>query len=373
MKDHRATLLVIDGLVTSGPKVERELELKKFLHELQILVEFFGCTTLLLTGSRDPDSNYAERTMVDGLLQLSTQRVGMRVVRELEVVKFRGGDILLGASFFSISDDGITVRPRTEALIGRRPPDAGTARKTISLGSARLDEMMGGGLLEGSLSLLLGAPGAGKTLFGLGFLAAGAAAKVEEPGLLFGFFEAPSRILDRARRLSPRLATQLERGAIELAWHPPLEQNADELAERLISAVKRRGVRRVFIDGYDGFRDALVYPDRNRAFFTALGNELRALGVTTIVSAETVDPLALRPESPLSEITATVENLFALRAIESGGRLHRRLSVVKLREGRHEGQVRELSISEEGLEVAGPPRRSPAAPKRRRSAPRGRS
>ena len=51
VREHRATLLVIDGLVVSVPGAEADVEKKKFIHELQVYVELVGCTTILLTGA----------------------------------------------------------------------------------------------------------------------------------------------------------------------------------------------------------------------------------------------------------------------------------------------------------------------------------
>src|SRR5260370_21518032 len=281
VRNHKATLLGIDGLVTAGAGARTDLELKKVSHTLHVLVELVGCTTLILTGARNGESNYAERTMVDGLLELSTSRVGMRTVREVEVLKLRGGDSILGAHSFEITNAGLSVHPRTEARLGDGAAPDGS-RPSLAGGSKSLDEMCAGGLFAGSTTLLLGSPGTGKTLLGLNFINAGA--QKEEPGLYFGFFQAPSRIVSQAEHTSLNLASHIKGGLIEVLWHPPLEQLADALAEKLISAVKRRSVRRLFIDGFGGFKESIIYPERLGAFFTALSNKLRSPGVTTIVS-----------------------------------------------------------------------------------------
>lgn len=57
VREHKATLLMIDGLVTAGLMADSELESKKFIHELQVFVELIGCTTLLLTGAPTPTTN----------------------------------------------------------------------------------------------------------------------------------------------------------------------------------------------------------------------------------------------------------------------------------------------------------------------------
>jgi len=119
VRQHKATFLVIDGLVTAGAMAQSELELKKFIHELQVLVELVGCTTLLLTGANANEDQYPMRTMVDGLVRLSVETAGMGAVRTIEVMKFRGGANFLGRHFLEITKTGIVIHPRTEALLGR--------------------------------------------------------------------------------------------------------------------------------------------------------------------------------------------------------------------------------------------------------------
>ena len=64
------------------------------------------------------------------------------------------------------------------------------------------------------------------------------------------------------------------------------EHILDELAHRLLDAVQRRGVKRLVIDGLQSFEQATFEPERIVRFWSALSNELRALGVTTLHTLE---------------------------------------------------------------------------------------
>ena len=293
VREHKANLLVIDGLVTAGAMAQDDIELKKFIHELQVFVELVDCTTVLLTGANASEDQYPMRTMVDGLIRLRLEPAGMSSVRTLEVMKFRGGANLLGLHFFEISSAGITVHPRIEALLGRSPQGSQELGSPLPFGVDSLDRMLGGGLRPASITMVLGSPGSGKTLLGLSFLGAGARAK--EPGLYFGFFETPAELARKGQEISADFARNHQTGMIELMWQPPLETLADALAERILAAVKKRGVRRLFIDGLGGLKDGLIYPERLGPFLSALSNELRSLGVAVILSDET--PRFVGPES----------------------------------------------------------------------------
>ena len=199
IKRHRATLLVMDGLARVGAFAASHTEFQMFIHELNVLLEFTGCTAVLLTDSTAEDIGYPARTMVDGLFELRDRLEGVRAVRELVVTKFRGGPLLRGVHFFEIDDDGIRLYPRLEARLAKPSHEPAVSKERMSSGLLGLDRMTGGGLAEGTSTLVLGASGTGKTMLVLHFLSAGFTRK--EPSLYFGFFESPARLLGKGDQL----------------------------------------------------------------------------------------------------------------------------------------------------------------------------
>jgi circadian clock protein KaiC len=352
VRDHKATLLVVDGLVTAGSLAESAVELKVFIHELQVLVELVDCTCLLLTGGDEHDAGtYAQRTMVDGLISMKAQRVGLQTVREIEIQKHRGSRQILGGSFYEISSEGIRIYPRTEATLGLRGPQKTTRSQTSMVTGVRgLDAMMGGGFQPDSTSMVLGSPGSGKTLLGLSFLAKGA--EKGEAGLYVGFFESPTRIAEKASAIGLTLPSESRPDGVEIQWHAPQELIADRLAEQLLEHLAERKVKRLFIDGLAGLRRAVVYPERIGPFFTSLSNELRARGVTTVVSEEIKGLFGPEPEIPAEGTPSMMDNIVFLRQVEQGGKLRRLISLIKTREGPSDTSIRELKITDHGLAVA---------------------
>ena len=349
VRDHKATFLMIDGLVTAGAMAASEVETKKFLHELQVFVELVGCTTLLITGEAGLGEQYALRTMVDGLLELRLDAVGMESIRTIEVTKSRGSNVLMGRHRFEISGSGITVYPRTESVLTKtseRPDPALAPPAQLGIGS--LDAMLGGGLRRGSITMALGAPGCGKTLLGLAFLAAGA--RAGEPGLYFGFFESPDDLRRKADAIGLGLTDHVKSGLVEMTWQSPIDAIADALAEKLLAAVRQRRVRRLFIDGLGGLKDTLVHAERAKRFFGALCNELRSLGIATIVSDETRTLGEL--EIPEPGLTAILDNVISMQHVKVGARLHKLVSVTKIREAAGDPSVREFSIGARGFVVS---------------------
>jgi circadian clock protein KaiC len=349
VRDRKATLLVIDGFITAGALAPSDIETKKFIHELQVFVELVGCTTLLLTGASASVDDYALRTMVDGLVELRQEPVGMEQARTCEVPKFRGGAVLMGRHLFEITNAGVAIYPRTESRLGRsvaRPDPLRTRR--ADFGVRELDELLGGGLGAGSVTMLLGIPGSGKTLLGLSLLTA--CARRGEHGLYFGFFEPPEALCHRADAIGLRVTEHMKSGLIEILWRSPLEGIADAHVETLLARIRETGATRVFIDGMGGFRDSLVHADRSRRFFGALCDELRTLGVATLLSDEA--PSLSKLDIPEPGLTAMLDNVVVLRHVEVGATVHKLISVAKLREGAADASLRELSIGARGFVVA---------------------
>ena len=243
---------------------------------------------------------------------------------------------LEGRHRYAITAEGIVVHPRLEARVTPSAAETLAPRTRQGFGVANLDTMLGGGLLSGTTTILQGTPGSGKTLLGLHFLAAGAMPPhpetAPESALYFGFHETPPRIISAAQQVGLALQPAIDAGHLALLWKPGLVAEPDALADRLLDAVERRGVRRLFIDGFEGFWAAAVEKERMSLFFIALVNALRVRHVTTLVSVEMREIVGGTVRVPTPGVAAVVDNLMLLRAVELRSQLYRLLSIVKERE-----------------------------------------
>ena len=140
-------------------------------------------------------------------------------MREIEVLKFRGGDHFLGRHDMEITRDGIVVRPRTELLLAKRT-EVGQAthdRRVSPASRTRRDARTVACSVVATL--LLGFSGSGKTLLGQHFLEAGA--QKQEPGLYFGFYEPPERLIEAAEQVGIRDArATTSRSLSSIQWQP---------------------------------------------------------------------------------------------------------------------------------------------------------
>jgi circadian clock protein KaiC len=349
IRAHGATLVVLDGFGDVEESAGSAREFRKFINELQAHVVAEDCTALLLTNVRR-EKYHPERTMVDGLIELHQSLFGRHAERELEVLKLRGTDALRGRHSFQITDAGIVVYPRTEALLARPTGDDGCSGERCPSGVAQLDRMLGDGIPRGTTTLVLGASGSGKTTLGLHFLSL---SSEQEPGLHFGFYEMPRRLRLKAARIGINLDGLIEQGHLGILWQPPIEDILDRLGNRLIDAVRRRRVRRLVIDGLRGFEEAAFHqPHRIGRFLTALANEFRVLNVTTIFTAETRNIIGAEIDYPTIILSSIAENLILLRYAEIRSQLRRLVSVVKMRDSDFDSSLREFRITAAGIELA---------------------
>jgi circadian clock protein KaiC len=346
----RCTILVVDGLVTAQASAESDQEFREFVHKLQEIALATRCTMFLTTNVGDRDS--PEQTMVDGLIVLRESAGGSRTDSLLEITKFRGSGFLRGPHSYQITSAGILVHPRIEALLAYPSQADDREAGRTSAGNEQLDLLLGGGVPVASTTMIMGPSGIGKTTLGLQFLSKSSAA---EPGLMFSFYETPTRLRAKADNICPRLTPLLDSGVVDLLWQNPLSDVIDAYGGRLLETVRRRKVKRLFIDGLTGFKSAAFDPSRIGHFFAALANELRVLGVTTFYSLEVPDILGPAIRAPIDDLSSLAENLILLRYIELRSQLYRLISVMKVRDSDFDPSLREFTIDSEGLAIRDTP------------------
>jgi circadian clock protein KaiC len=351
IKAHKASLLVLDGLLAAKELAPSRQALKKFIHGLQVVTGLIGCTTVVLTtgGMR---GLRAEHTMVDGLLMLQQRTFGVRTLRELSVRKFRGSSYKLGRHGFEITADGLTVYPRLESLVDGNLVPGSEPRERDAFGIEGLDAMLQGGVPGGSTTILFGPPGSGKTLLGLNFLAEGA--RSGERGHYFAFYDAPERMLAQAAGVGLHLQPLLERGDLEVSFRPPTENILDKLGTELLATIRSGRVRRIFLDGYEALRRASPRKARVSRFLAALVNECRVRQVTLLFTAESTASFGPEVKLPLKGISMVAENILFLRLVELHSELRRFIAALKVRNSRYDTALRELSITDQGMAVGRP-------------------
>jgi circadian clock protein KaiC len=310
VNDHQATLVVVDGLDTI-----RDL--------------------------------HAELTMSDSVILLGQNNAGTQAIRTFQLQKVRGCAPLLGVHSLRIDSDGVRIFPRIESVTPRH--DHGLSMERLSFGLPELDGMMSGGLSRGSVSLLAGALGTGKTLIGLQYILAGA--RRGEKGLIIGFREPPRLLCDKMRSFGMDLETPLEQGLLVIRHHVPIDLRADEVVDGIRREIEELAPRRLLLDSLAEIEHAVEDERRRRSVLVCLAEIVRAHQVTALLTREmsqVAGPELDFSDSPLAILS---ENLFLLRYVEFRSELYRILSILKMRDTNHDRTIRQYRITSKGFEV----------------------
>ncbi len=341
----KATLLVFDGLLNARDRADTDLDIKTFIAGIQSQAAFVGCTVLFLASSGSSQDSRPEHTMVDGVLDLSEEVVSVRPHRQLHVRKSRGSASLGGYHQLEITSAGVTVYPRLEARYAYPSIEDSPKRGRVPTGIKGLDAAVAGGLPSGSITVVVGPPGSGKTSFGLNFLNQ---AGKKEPGLLFGFYETPARIAMKAESLGLDFSKKRLSKDLHILWNPLTENILDKLAHQLLDVVRKKKVKRLLIDGIGGFQRAAVHTTRLMEFFSALTNELRAMDVTTVITWESQDYSINENSDPFPEISSILDNLVTIREVYRQGKVQRLLTILKVRDSAFQQRSYEFFFSKDG-------------------------
>lgn len=310
--------------------------LTAFLKERDITAMF---TTQPTANSPDDDLQF----LGDGILTLSRPGSGRRI----EVEKLRGSDFRGGSHAMRIRGDGIHVFP--SLVPGNYDRDF--TREVISSGIDELDRLLGGGFERGTVSVITGPSGVGKTTTGTHFMKEAAARG--ERSTIYLFEEAAEQFRYRSEALDIPVGEMTEQGSLGVEEIEPMDLSADEFAHRVRTDVEEHDTEVVMIDGTAGYRLSLRDEEGLLEHLHALCRYLRNVGVTVILIEE--------QQSVAGEFSATQENIsyladsiLFLRYLELDGEIRKSVGVLKKRLGGFERTLRELEIDENGLHIGEP-------------------
>jgi circadian clock protein KaiC len=186
---------------------------------------------------------------------------------------------------------------------------------------------------------------------------------------LLGFLESPAQLREKARAFGMDLDAAEASGLLRLLVVRAHELEADQIAWWVSEDVERRGVRRLVIDSVAELQRGLGSEARIPEFLSALTSYLRAHEITTYLTLDVAMIVGPRLEFGGPQLSFVADNMLLLRHVEYRGRLHRVLSVLKMRFSGYESSIYQLTVTPaRGVEIVGPRRRSgrgmlPGAPR----------
>lgn len=220
----------------------------------------------------------------------------------------------------------------------------------MTTGIKGFDEMIGGGFWPGSVVLVRGAPGTGKTLMGLQFLVHGAV-KHNEPGLLISFEEFPNSLYRDAEALGWNLKELESSGKLHQMFTSPkvFLAGLQSPEARLNQLILDANIRRLVLDSITHFDRLTDDVQELRRIYASVANGLRREGVTAMLLGE--EGRAEYRRADKGGLSFIVDTIVLLRYVEIESAMQRAIVVLKMRGSDHAKEIRRYDIGPGGLTV----------------------
>lgn len=281
---------------------------------------------------------------VDCVIQLKQEVSRTIMTRFLRVLKCRGSKHGTNLYSFSIHDKGISLLPITSSNLGYE-----STSKYISTGIKQLDHILGNnGIPLCSTIMISGRAGTAKTSL---------AAKISElacqSGLKVWFLsleQSPSDLIKQMESPNIQLKPHVESKKLFINAMRSVEQGLEEHILSIINFIEEHDIDMMIIDPVTAFMDIgeIQVVKSILLRFTSYAKEHRK----TIIFTELIPDHA--GEASFLSISSLTDIWIRLRLIEEDGEFYRALNVVKARGMAQSHQVKEMKLSNKGIELLDP-------------------
>jgi circadian clock protein KaiC len=343
----KPTCVIIDSLSELRLLAGNALRYRRQILGLKQFLSSRQCTAILLDDLTSDAEDLQMQSIAHGVVhleQLSPEYGSER--RRVRIVKYRGVPFRGGYHDYTIRQGGIEVFPRLVAAEHRHPLD----RVKHSSGIDALDMLLGGGIEEGTSTLIIGPAGTGKSTLATHF--ALAAANRGKRAALFIFDENPGTLLSRCTAMSMDITAHVQSNRISIQPVDPAELAPGEFVHLVRTAVAD-GASIIVIDSLNGYLNAMP----GERFLTIQLHELLKYlgqqGVATILIGAHHGIVGTQIHTPI-DASYLADAVILLRYFEARGDVRQAISVVKKRGSPHERTLREFFFDASGIHVGEP-------------------
>jgi circadian clock protein KaiC len=211
--------------------------------------------------------------------------------------------------------------------------------------------MLGGGLVRGTSTLLVGPSGVGKTTTAICCMHA--ALKRGERATYFLFDEGLSTLVLRSRLLGMDIQPYLDSGQCRITQVDPAELSTGEFSSFVVHAVEGEGASFVALDSLNAYLQAMPGQSFLVLHMHELLTYLNHRGVTTLlIVGEHGGVQDVRSEIDISYLS---DATLAFRFFEAQGGVRSAVTALKSRTHQNERTIREFRLSQGvGLQVGEP-------------------
>ncbi|GGY37055.1 ATPase domain-containing protein [Pseudoduganella albidiflava] len=321
----------------------------RYRRQILALKQFFtarACTVLLLD-DKSSQSDQHLHSISHGVISLEqiAQEFG-KERRRVNIIKMRGIAYRGGYHDYVLETGGIRMFPRLVAAehASTFEPAAHTT------GSGELDALLGGGLIAGTNTLIVGPSGVGKSTVTVRCMLA--ALERGEKAAFYLFDEGLGTFMARNMALGMDLRPYLASGHVNVRHIDSAELSPGEFAQMLRDAVETGGVTFLAIDSLNAYLQAMPGEQYLTLQMHELLGYLNQKGVTTmLVLGEHGLVGQMQRDVDLSYLSDTT---VLLRFFEAAGKLRRAITVVKNRTTNHALTIHELQLHGRGIGIGAP-------------------
>lgn len=215
----------------------------------------------------------------------------------------------------------------------------------IPSGIAGLDELMEGGFEEGSINLVTGKTGTGKSIFSAQFLYNGAK-KYKEKGLFITTGDTVRNIKKQSTKLGWDLENFEKDGTLRIIEVEPYD--IEKLLENMSVSKEMAQAKRIVIDSVSMFELYMQDPYKIRKNLFSILQKLRDMGKTVLVVAEV--PEESKNLSRTGVIEFMVDSVILLQYLGIA-KYKRSLMIRKMRLTDHSSEIHPFEIGANGIKI----------------------
>jgi circadian clock protein KaiC len=260
--------------------------------------------------------------------------------RRLRVAKYRGSTHGTNEYPFLITDRGFTVLPITTVGLAYE-----ASTELVSSGVPQLDQMLGGGVFRGSMVMVSGGAGTGKTTLAAAMVDAACARG--ERALYISFEESPDQLVRNMRSVGIDLGRWVDAGLLQMWSERATAYGLESHLGRLERLLDDTAPRMVALDAIGGLGHVGSASQVSSAATREM-DLIKARGITGVFTAMTH---VAREETSAFELSSLIDTWLLVRNTESDGERNRLLFVIKSRGMAHSNQVREFILTQQGPQL----------------------
>lgn len=231
----------------------------------------------------------------------------------------------------------------------------------VTTGMINLDDKMEGGFVEGSVNLIVGKTGTGKTTFCCSFMYNGAVNNIPTV-----YLTTEERVVDIKKDIESMFKWDIDplesRGLINFLSLKPMVPSVDmehtsrlaksyvsELLRKITESLEKTKAKRLIIDSISVIQLFINDLYLSRIILTSLMDKLREMGITTVISGTITESSGVLAGAELIE--STVDSVIKVDFVPVAEDFKRTITIRKMRRTNHSTLIYPFEITPEGMKL----------------------